>query len=36
MEYCATFGIDCRVSLGFGVKYPDYVRREETFSADSP
>ena len=36
MEYQATFGVDCGVSPGFGVKYPDYVREEETFSADSP
>ena len=36
MEYQATFGIDCGVSPGFGVKYPDYVREEKTFSADSP
>ena len=36
MEYKATFGIDGGVSPGFGVKYPDYVRRIETLSADSP
>jgi hypothetical protein len=36
MEYQATFGIDCGVSPGFGCKYPDYVREEKTFSADSP
>ena len=36
MKYQATFGIDCGVSPGFGVKYPDYERRTETISADSP
>lgn len=36
MEYQATFGIDCGVSPGFGVKYPDYERKNETLSADSP
>ncbi len=36
MEYKATFGIDCGVSSGFGVKYPDYERRTETLSADGP
>jgi hypothetical protein len=36
MEYQATFGIDCGVSPGYGVKYPDNVERTETFSADSP
>lgn len=36
MEYQATFGIDCGVSHGFGVKYPDYDRRIERISADSP
>ena len=35
MEYKANFGIDCGVSPGFGVKYPDYVRRTEDFSADN-
>ena len=35
MEYKATFGIDCGVSPGFGVKYPDYERRNEKISADS-
>ena len=36
MEYQATFGIDCGVSQGFGVKYPDYVREEKTLSAGTP
>nr|AQS33447.1 hypothetical protein [uncultured archaeon] len=36
MEYNATFGIDCGVSQGFGVKYPDFVRREESFHTDTP
>ncbi len=36
MEYQATFGIDCGVSPGFGVKYPDFVREQEAISADSP
>jgi len=36
MEYKATFGIDCGVSPGYGVKYPDNVERTETLSADSP
>nr|MBI4156308.1 hypothetical protein [Candidatus Woesearchaeota archaeon] len=36
MEYQAIFGIDCGVSNGFGVKDPDYVRRTEEISADSP
>ena len=36
MEYQATFGIDCGVSPGYGVKYPDNVERTETLDADSP
>jgi len=36
MEYQATFGIDCGVSPGFGVKYPDYVREQKVILADSP
>src|SRR3989344_479197 len=36
MEYKATFGIDCGVSPGYGVKYPDNVERTETLLADSP
>ena len=36
MEYQATFGINCGVSQGYGVKYPDNVKRTETLSADSP
>ncbi|MDD3175350.1 MAG: hypothetical protein PHU51_02640 [Candidatus Nanoarchaeia archaeon] len=36
MEYQATFGIDCGVSPGYGVKYPDNVKRTETLLADSP
>lgn len=35
MEYQATFGIDCGVSSGCGVKYPDNVERTETLSADN-
>ncbi|MBU1129182.1 MAG: hypothetical protein KJ949_00960 [Nanoarchaeota archaeon] len=33
MEYKATFGIDCGVSPGFGVKYPDYEKRDEVLTA---
>ena len=36
MEYQATFGIDGGVSTGFSVSYPDYIRRTEKISADSP
>jgi len=36
MEYQAIFGIDCGVSPGFGVKYPDFVREQKVISADSP
>jgi hypothetical protein len=36
MEYQATFVIDCGVSPGFGVKYPDNVERTERIVADSP
>ena len=36
MEYQAAFGIDCGVSSGFGVKYPDFVREQKAISADSP
>ena len=36
MEYKVFFGIDCGVSTGFGVKYPDYVREQEIISADNP
>ncbi len=35
MKYQATFGIDCGVSPGFGVKYPDEVERTETVFADN-
>lgn len=35
MRYQATFGIDGRVSPGFGVKYPDYIIKTEEVSADS-
>ncbi|MBI4440946.1 hypothetical protein HY639_02150 [Candidatus Woesearchaeota archaeon] len=35
MKYDATFGIGCGVSPGFGAKYPDYVTRTETISADN-
>ena len=31
MEYEATFGINCGVSHGFGLKYSDYVERIEHF-----
>ena len=34
MEYKATFGIDCGVSHGFGVKYPDYVNLDEALTAN--
>ena len=36
MEYQATFGIDCGVSPGFGVKYEDYVRIQAVIHGDSP
>ncbi len=36
MKYKATFGIDCGVSPGFGVKYPGNVERTETLSAENP
>ena len=36
MEYKATFGIDCGVSPGFGVKYPDFERRVELFHTETP
>jgi len=36
MDYQATFGIDCGVSPGFGVKYPDFVREQKVIPADSP
>ena len=35
MKYQATFGIDGGVSPGFGVKYPDYIRRTEEISAEN-
>ena len=35
MEYSATFGIDCGISSGFGIKSPDNIERTETFSADN-
>jgi len=35
MDYQATFGIDCGVSPGFGVKYPDYEKRTERINADT-
>jgi hypothetical protein len=35
MEYQATFEIDCGVSPGFGLKYPDHIKKTETLSADS-
>ncbi len=34
MEYQATFGIDCGISSGFGVKSPDYVDRTEVIVAN--
>ena len=34
MEYQAIFGINCGVSRGHGVKYPDYVSEERTISAE--
>ena len=36
MEYQATFGIDCGVSPGYGVKYPNNVERTQPLSADPP
>ena len=33
LDYTALYGIDCGVSPGFGMKYPDYVEREENFKA---
>ena len=36
MEYQAIFGIDGGLSLGFGRECPDYIRRTERISADSP
>ncbi len=36
MEYQATFGIDCGVSSGYGIKCPDNVERTETLLADTP
>lgn len=36
MEYQATFGIDCGVSHGFGLKSPDYVEQDEFLIADNP
>ena len=36
MEYKANYGIDCWISPGFGVKYPDFVREQKVISADSP
>ncbi|MBI2449877.1 hypothetical protein HYV49_06320 [Candidatus Pacearchaeota archaeon] len=35
MKYTALFGIDGGVSPGFGVKYPDYIERNEEFKASS-
>ena len=36
MKYEALFGIDCGISQGFGVKYPDYVEIREEIAAGSP
>ena len=36
MQYRATFGINCGVSHGFGLKDPDYVTRTEKVSAENP
>jgi len=36
MEYQAIFRIDCGVSPGFGVKYPDNLERTEKIVADNP
>lgn len=33
LDYVANYGIDCGVSPGFGVKYPDYIEMEENFKA---
>jgi|SRR3989344_1848118 len=35
-EYRAAFLIDCGVSSGFGVKYPDKIERIERVTAESP
>ncbi|MEK6938970.1 MAG: hypothetical protein AABX04_08075 [Nanoarchaeota archaeon] len=35
MVYQAIFGINCGVSPGFGVKYPDYVKREDILTVDN-
>ena len=35
MEYKAVFQIDCGVSQGFGIKYPDNIRRVEEFYAEN-
>ena len=34
MKYTAKFGIDGGVSHGFGVKYPDYSKKEENFELE--
>lgn len=36
MAYKAVFGIDGGVSHGFGSKYPDYIEKKESISAESP
>lgn len=33
--YQATYDIDCGVSPGFGVKYPEHLERVECFAAES-
>ena len=35
-NYTAVFDIDCGVSSGFGIKYPDRVEKREKFSSKNP
>lgn len=35
MKYQAVYDIDCGVSSGFGVKYPDREKRTESFDVDN-
>lgn len=35
MKYTARLGINCGISSGYGIKYPDYVEIEEQFAADT-
>lgn len=36
MKYEVLFGIDCGVSQGFGVKYPDYIEKREEIEDITP